>query len=186
MKFSLLFIFSCFVFAGCNNETKTAEAKTDSTAKDNTAKKETLTYPFTPKYSLNWEPGDEKNAVIALTSLKKFVDGDVKGSLEYFADSVEFFADKFHFVGKKDSLEKIMTPMRADAVKMSLVPDTWITTYYPDQKSTWVTVWSTQTWTDKKGKVDSVYLTDDILMKEGKILQVDEKQRLFAAPMAKK
>ena len=185
MKLTLLLI-ACIVFIGCNSETKPAEAKTDSTAKDNTAKKETLTYPFTPKYSLNWEPGDEKNAVLALTSFKKYIDGDVKGAFEYFADSIEFYGDKFHFKGKKDSLEKMMIPMRAEAVTMSLEPDTWLTVYYPDKKDTWVTIWSTQKWTDKKGKMDSVYLADDVLIRDGKILQIDEKQRLFPQPMAKK
>jgi hypothetical protein len=181
MKLSLFFIFLCIVFFGCNSEPKPTAAKTDSTEK-----KETLTYPFTAKYSLNWQPGDEKNAVLVLNCIKKYVDGDVKGSFAYFADSIEFLGDKFHFVGKKDSLEAIMTPMRADAVSMSLQPDTWLTTYYPDKNDTWVTVWSTQKWTDKKGKMDSVYLTDDVLVKDGKITQVDEKQRLFPEPMPKK
>jgi hypothetical protein len=181
MKQSLLLIFSCFIFFGCNNGAKQKETKTDSTTK-----KETLTYPFTAKYSLNWQPGDEKNAVLVLNSIKKYVDGDVKGCFAYFADSVEFIADKFHFVGKKDSLEAIFTPMRSDAVSMSLQPDTWLTAYYPDKNETWVTVWATQKWTDKKGKTDSVYLTDDVLVKDGKITEVDEKQRLFPAPYKKK
>lgn len=177
----LLLTFLSVVILSCNNETKPVESKTDSAAK-----KETYDYPYTPKYSLNWQPGDEKNAVLVLNSIKKYVDGDVKGSFDYFADSIEFIADKFHFNGKKDSLMAIMVPMRADAVSMSLVPDTWLTAYYPDKGDTWVTVWSTQKWTDKKGKTDSVYLTDDVLVKNGKIVQVDEKQRLFPESKSKK
>ena len=76
--------------------------------------------------------------------------------------------------------------MRADAVAMSFQPDTWLTAYYPDKNDTWVTVWSSQKWTGKKGKTDSVYITDDVLVKDGKITQVDEKQRLFPEPKAKK
>jgi hypothetical protein len=169
------------VFAGCGSGTKQEEPKTDSTMK-----KETLVYPLKAKYSLHWQPGDEKYAVLALTSFKKFVDGDVKGSFEYFADSVEFTADKFHFVGKKDSLEAIMIPMRAEIASMTVEPDTWITTYYPDKGITWVTLWSTQKWTDKKGKMDSLYLVDDIQIWDGKITQVDEKQRRFPDPGSKK
>ena len=174
-------IFLSIVFLSCNNESKPAEAKTDSTAK-----KETYDYPFTAKYSLNWQPGDEKNAVMVLNSFKKYIDGDVKGSFDYFADSIEFIADKFHFLGKKDSLMAIMMPMRADAATMSLQPDTWLTAYYPDKGDTWVTIWSTQKWTDKKGKTDSLYLVDDVLIKNGKIAQIDEKQRMFPEPKAKK
>jgi hypothetical protein len=181
MKQTPLLFFACIVIFGCTNGPKQDEAKTDSTAI-----KETLTYPFTAKYSLNWKPGDEKNAVLVLNALKKYIDGDVKGSATYFADSIEFIADKFHFVGKKDSLVAIMTPMRAFATSLSIQPDTWLTAYYPDKNETWVTIWYTQTWTDKKGKTDSVYLTDDVLVKEGKIAQIDEKQRQFPEPPKKK
>jgi hypothetical protein len=181
MKKILALVFISAAFFGCGSEPKKDEAKTDSTAK-----KEPLVYPFTAKYSLNWQPGDEKNAVLALTSFKKYVDGDVKGAFDYFADSIEFIADKFHFVGKKDSLVAMMIPMRAEMTSMSVQPDTWLTAYYPDKNETWVTVWSTQTWTDKKGKTDSVYLVDDILIKDGKIHEVDEKQREFPVPKMKK
>jgi hypothetical protein len=135
---------------------------------------------------LNWQTSDEKNAVLVLTSLKKFVDGDVKGSFAYFADSIEFIADKFHFNGRKDSLETMMTPINAQMETMSIQPDTWLTVYYPGKKDTWVTVWSTQKWTDKKGKTDTIYLVDVILVKDGKIAQIDEKQRQFPEPVAKK
>jgi hypothetical protein len=181
MKKTLLLVLLSVAFLGCGNQPKQEESKTDSTAK-----KEPLVYPFTAKYSLNWQPGDERNAVLALTSFKKYVDGDVKGAFDYFADSIEFIMDKFHFVGKKDSLVTMMIPMRAAIASMSVQPDTWITTYYPDKKDTWVTIWSTQKWTDKKGKTDSVYLVDDILIKDGKILEVDEKQREFPVPKMKK
>jgi hypothetical protein len=182
MKQSLLFIFLSVVFFGCGSEPKQDQPKTDSAA----AKKGPLVYPFTAKYSLNWQPGDEKNAVLALTAFKKYVDGDVKGCFEYFADSIQFIADKFYFKGKKDSLVAMMTPMRAELASMSVQPDTWLTTYYPDKDDTWVTVWSTQKWTDKKGKMDSIYFVDDILIKDGKIAEVDEKQRQYPVPKMKK
>jgi len=181
MKQSFILILSSIILFGCNNGPNQEVSKTDSTAK-----KETLTYPYTAKYSLNWQPGDEKYALLVLNCYKKYIDGDVKGSFAYFADSIEFIADKFHFVGKKDSLEAMMTPMRANMASMSLQPDTWITTYYPDKNDTWVTVWSTQKWTDNKGKTDSVYLVDDILVKDGKIAQIDEKQRQYPQPKMKK
>jgi hypothetical protein len=182
MKQHLPAILLCIIIFSCNTPAKTDDVKTDTSA----AKKEALVYPFVPKYGINWQPGDEKNAVIALTAFKKYLDGDVKGCFENFADSIEFIADKFHFKGKKDSLMAMMIPMRAQSASMSAAVDTWLTSYYPDYKDTWVTVWSTQTWTDKKGKTDSVVLVDDIQMRDGKILQIDEKQREFPEPMKKK
>jgi hypothetical protein len=63
--------------------------------------------------------------------------------------------------------------------------DSWMTVYYPDKKDTWVTLWYTEKMTDKKGNQDSVYYVDDVLVKDGKILEYDEKQRLFPAPEKK-
>jgi len=181
MKQILVLTFLSVVLFGCNSPAKTDEVKSDSTAKT-----EPLVYPYAAKYSLNWQPGDEKNAVIALNSFKKFSDGDVKGCFSYFADSVEFIADKYYFKGKKDSLMVSMNAMRADLASMSVEPDTWITTYYPDKKDTWVTIWSTERYTDKKGKVDSMYLVDDVQVKDGKITVIDEKQRAYPEPKTKK
>jgi hypothetical protein len=69
--------------------------------------------------------------------------------------------------------------MRKASVSVSKNFDTWITRYYPDKNETWVTLWYTEIMTDKKGKVDSIYYTDDVLVKNGKILVYDEKQRRF-------
>jgi len=181
MKHFLPLLLFAVILVSCNNETQTAAQKTDSTAA-----KETLNYPFTPKYSINWQPGDEKNALLVLTAFKKYFDGDVAGSLDYFSDSIEFIADKFYFNGKKDSLKTLFTSMRSQIGTMSADIDTWLTAYYPDKKDTWVTVWYKEKWTDKKNKVDSGYYVDDVLVKDGKIREFDEKQRLYPEPKPKK
>ena len=152
-----------------------SEAKTDSAVT-----KEQLSYPFTAKYSINWRPGDEKNALLVLNCLKKYVDGDIKGCISYFADTSEFIADKFYFKGSRDSLENVIRSMRHASAAVSKNFDSWMTLYYPDKDDTWVTLWYTEKMTDKQGKVDSIYYTDDVLVKNGKILLYDEKQRLFA------
>ena len=181
MKKFLLFILpGLFLLACSNNEPKLAEAKTDSTVK-----KEPLNYPYTAKYSLNWQPGDEKNAVIVLNSIKKYMDGDIKGSFSDFGDSITFIADKFLFTGTKDSLLGVMTPMRAQVASMTFEPDTWLTAYYPDKQDTWVTIWGVQKWTLKNGKTDSFYIAEDVRLKDGKILEIDEKMRLFPVPKKK-
>jgi uncharacterized protein YcfL len=181
MKHLMLISLVCFLLFACNNEPKSTAEKTDSTAK-----KEVLNYPFTAKYSLNWQPGDEKNALLVLNSLKKFVDGDVAGAVDAFADTVEFIADKFDFRGTKDSLKSIFKMQREMTSSMEVQPDTWLTVYYPDSNQTWVTIWYKQIWTDKKGKKDSAYLTDDILVGNNKILEIDEKQRLYPEAKPKK
>jgi hypothetical protein len=174
MKQFLLVIGLCTGGLGCNTEPKPGTSEMDSTIL-----KGTTIYPFTPKYSLKWQAGDEKNALIVLNCLKHYVDGDIRGALNDFADTVDFIGDKFHFSGSKDSLKPILDATRSEMVSVSKVFDTWMTTYYPDKKDTWVTLWYTEKWTDKKGKVDSLYYADDVLIKNGKIVVYDEKQRRF-------
>ena len=144
--------------------------------------KEPIIYPFTPKYSLNWQPGDEKNALVVLNCLKHYVDGDIKGALADFADTVDFYADYFHFRGSKDSLRQILGAARNELASVSKSFDTWITVYYPEKDDNWVTLWYTETWTDKKGKTGSLNYVDDVLIKNGKIREYDEKIRHFPPP----
>jgi len=135
---------------------------------------------------LNWQPGDEKNALIVLNCLKNYVSGDMNGALANFADTVLFLGDDFHFSGSKDSLKTIISAESNELASVSKVFDTWLTTYYPDKDDTWVTLWYTETWTDKKGKTDSLYYTDDVLIKNGKIKKYDEKIRHFPKTVVKK
>lgn len=170
----VLFVFLVVIF-GCNSNSTQPTVKTDSAVTS-----EPLSYPFTPKYSINWRPGDERNALLVLNCLKKYVDGDIKGCVSYFADTSEFVADKFYFRGRRDSLESVIGAMRNASTSVSKNFDSWMTLYYPDKDATWVTLWYTEVMTDKQGKVDSIYYTDDVLVKNGKILHYDEKQRLYA------
>jgi hypothetical protein len=174
MKTLLLAIAVCLMLCGCKNGTKTPAETKDS-----------LHFPFKAKYSIHWQPGDEKNALLVLNCLKKYVEGDIKGCTAYFADTAEFIADKFHYRGSRDSLAKVIGDMRNASASVSKTFDSWMTLYYPDKKDTWVTLWYTEKTTDKKGKTDSVYFTDDVLVKDGKIVLYDEKQRLFPEPAKK-
>ncbi|QHS54320.1 hypothetical protein GWR56_01715 [Mucilaginibacter sp. 14171R-50] len=169
MKQILALAILAFALISCKQTNTTGQTKADTVS--------TLNYPFKPKYSIKWEKGDEKNAQIVLNCLKKYVDGDIKGAVASFADTVTFLADNFAFTGKKDSLANIIGQMRGDLVSVSKEFESWMTTYYPDKKDTWVTLWYMEKWTDKKGKTDSLYYTDDVLLKNGKIVLYDEKIR---------
>jgi hypothetical protein len=177
MKQTLLLFALCAVLFSCKSKPGTDVAAGDTTAK--------LNYPFKPRYSINWQPGDEKNALMVLNCLKKYVDGDIKGCVENFADTSEFIADQFYFKGSKDSLIKMITDMRAASTTISKDFDSWMTLYYTDKKETWVTLWYTERMTDKNGKKDSVYYVDDVMIKDGKIRIYDEKMRRFAPPAKK-
>ena len=179
MKQALLILAFCAAISGCKSKSSPDAA---STGTDTTTK---LNYPFTPKYSIKWQPGDEKNSLLVLNCLKKYVEGDIKGCAEAFADTAEFIGDQFYFKGNKDGLVKMLTDMRSASATVSKEFDSWMTTYYPDKKDTWVTLWYTEKMTGKNGKKDSIYYVDDVLVKDGKIRIYDEKMRRFAPPVKK-
>jgi hypothetical protein len=182
MKQTLFLATLCVVILlSCQSESKPAVVKSDSAVA-----KEPIAYPFTAKYSLNWQPGDEKNALIVLNCLKHYVDSDMKGAFVDFADTVDFYSDGFHFKGSKDSLQTIIGTERNALASVSKSFDTWLTAYYPDNGENWVTLWYTETTTNKKGKTDSLFYVDDVLIKNGKILEYDEKIRHFPKAAAKK
>jgi hypothetical protein len=177
MKRALYLLTICIILYSCWGKPATDQPKSD-TAKIN--------FPFKPKYSINWQMGDPKNALIVLNCLKSYVAGDIKGAMQNFADTVQFVSDGFFFRGKKDSLATILAQTRNELATVTKEFDSWVTTYCPDKKDTWVTLWYTEKWTDKKGKKDSLYYVDDVLLRDGKILLYDEKSRHFPTPPVKK
>jgi hypothetical protein len=174
MKHTLLLMITVSVLGSCHSGSSSSLAGTDSLKA-----KAPLDYPFKARYSITWQPGNDSNALVVLNCLKKYVDGDVKGCASYFADTAEFIADKVHFRGSRDDLGKLILSMRSASATVSKEFDSWMSVYYPDKDANWVTLWYTEKMTDQKGKVDSIYYTDDVLVKNGKILLYDEKQRQF-------
>ncbi|RCH55606.1 hypothetical protein DJ568_06855 [Mucilaginibacter hurinus] len=142
---------------------------------------DSLNYPFKTNYGINWVKGDEKNALVVLNYLKKYVDGDIKGGLQNFADTVIFTSDNFYYEGTRDSLAIILSAERAKQVTVLKDFETWLTAYYPDKDDTWVTLWYTEKWTDKTGKQDSLNYIDDVLVKDGKIVKYQENVRHYVS-----
>ena len=177
MKYLLLLTIVGLLFFSCRDSHSVRFEKTDATK---------LNYPFRPGYSINWQPGDEKNALIVLNSLKKYTAGDIKGAFENYADTVTFLGDNFYFKGKKDSLIKIFARERGKYASLTEDFASWITVYYPDKKCNWVSVWFTEKWTDKKGIKDSMFFADVVQVQNGKIIQYNENVRHFVTPTAKK
>jgi hypothetical protein len=50
-----------------------------------------------------------------------------------------------------------------------------------DKNLEFVSVWYKEIWEDAKGKKDSLFQMDDLQMKHGKIIDIDEKSRKYPA-----
>jgi ketosteroid isomerase-like protein len=53
----------------------------------------------------------------------------------------------------------------------------WESVISTDKKEEWVTVWYTQHWETKKGEKDSSAIINDMRLKDGKIIRLNEYTR---------
>lgn len=63
---------------------------------------------------------------------------------------------------------------------MSIKMNDWESVISKDKKTEYVSLWYKEITTDRNGKVDSVECMDDMEIKNGKIVSLNEKQRHYA------
>ena len=171
---------SAIAFASCNDAgTETKEAMKDSTSKDSTtaAPAVVMNYPYTIDHPDNWEMGSNANTMVALSALKAFENGNVAESMKYFGDSTHIQFDGLDKTMSNDSLKAMFTQWRGGIKSMSIRMDDWESVISKDKKDEWVTFWYREKWEDMKGKKDSADYINDLKIKDGKIVRLDEYTR---------
>jgi hypothetical protein len=164
---------------------KKGEGTTTDSSKAGMESSEDVTYPYTlDKPYKNWQTGSKKNTMIVLNMLKAWETKNITECASYFGDSVELYFDYYHKVMKHDSIPTMLERSLEDYTTVNLKMEDWESVISDDKKHEWVTVWYKQTWTDKKGKVDSLAIINDAKIVDGKIAIFDEKIRHF--PTSKK
>jgi hypothetical protein len=159
---------------------KKGESTTTDSAKAGMESTEDVTYPYTlDKPYKNWKPGDKKNTMVLLNMLKAWETKNVTECASYFGDSVDLAVDYYHKVIKHDSIPAMLERSWADYENLKIKMDDWESVISEDKKDEWVTVWYKQSWTDKKGKADSLAIVNDAKIVNGKIIVFDEKVRHF-------
>lgn len=150
-----IYLFTAIAFLGaCNsNADKSSKMETEKAADSSMAKTESLTYPYTPDYSSNFEIGDPKNAQTLLELYRNFDNNTLDNSKSAFADNdTMYFSNGGMFAGSRDSLFAIANKMRG---QMGTVVDSvhaWVALRSKDKKDEWVLIWSREISTDAKGK----------------------------------
>lgn len=165
-----------FAFSSCNNQpTESKEAMKDSSTA--TASSAIMNYPYTIEHPDNWDRGSTANTMIALSALKAFENGNVAESVKYFGDSVRLQFDGLDKTMSADSLREMFTKLRNNMKSMKVKMDDWESVISKDKKDEWVTLWYRQKWEDAKGNKDSADFVDDLKIKDGKIIRLDEYTR---------
>ena len=186
MKRFLLWSFVLASFSACQNQggqTTSTESKPDTTK---AAPAEEIHYAYTVDHPAdNWDRGSQKNVELVLNALKAWETGNMDESLKYFGDSVQLSADHFDAKLSKDSLGAMFKRGRSDIASVQIQMEDFESVISKDKSHEYVGLWYIQKWTDKKGKTDSVYHMDDLRIKDGKIIGLDEKTRHYPAPAKK-
>ena len=179
-----IFFYACLALAaaGCNNSAEDKTAKPAEAAGTTAAPAEKMEYPYTLSEPYkNWQPGDQKHAVMVMKSLKGFETGDMAACMAGFADSVELRFDGYRAKLSHDSLMKQFTAQRANYASMVITMGDWESVISSDKKEEWVTLWYKQVETGKNGKVDSMSVVDDAKIVNGKVVLLDEKIQHYPA-----
>lgn len=170
-----------FLLAGialsCNDKgSASKDAMKDSAA--TTATSSTVkNYPYTIEHPDNWEIGSTDNTLIALSSLKAWEEGKIDESLKYFGDSIRVKFDGMNKKIPKDSLKVMFTNGWNSYKTINVKMYDWESVVSKDKSEEWVSLWYTQSWETKKGVKDSSGIYNDLQIKNGKIIRLDEYTR---------
>lgn len=173
----ILYLFAAVaMMVSCKNAASTTAAKTDTAA-----------MPYKAVYSNNIAFSDStKNVRAVLQSLKDWEDNKLANAPAYFADTVAMdFWNGTSIKMKRDSLTLISQKYRDSLASSKIEVAVHLNLHLNDKNEDWVCVWYKQIDTYKNGKVDSAEYQDDNLLKNGKIVYVDDKRRTLK-PAAKK
>ncbi len=178
MKQFMLISCLAFVLASCNeagNDKKDSEPTKVEGVKIDEPK---LPFPLEQPYK-NWQIGNTENVVAAMNTMKAYIDKDFSALAAGIGDSLELNFDYLHVKMSRDSAINFFKADRPKYNDLSVTMYDYVSVISADKKSEWVTLWYKQSWKNEKGVPDSMAVTDDIRMENGKMVELDEKTSHF-------
>jgi len=112
-------------------------------------------------------------------TLKDFENWNIEACMKSFADSVRLQFDELDQKLPRDSVQKMFTADRSNLKSMKIDMHDFETVKSTATGKQYVSLWYVQKWEDLKGAMDSVSVMDDLEIKDGKIISIDEKRRRF-------
>ena len=96
-----IYLFAAIAFlASCNPRTDKSKTEAEKAPDPGQAKQESMTYPFTPDYSADFEIGDTKNAQTILNLYQNWDNNTLDNSKSSFAETdTMYFSDGTMFAG---------------------------------------------------------------------------------------
>ncbi len=178
----LFFIIAPLCFLACKEKSvENSSTTADSTSNTMAATSTTTTTPDYP-YKIDnpdyWEINTNTNTMSALSALKAWENRDMAKSSGYFADSIKLEFDGPSMMVTRDSLLKIFSRDTSSIKSVRIDMEDWESVISKDKAMEWVTIWYKQTIEDRKGKIDSMQIVNDLQFdKNGKIKRLSEYKR---------
>lgn len=172
----ILFIcLMAIMVTACNNESSTVS---DATAKDTSAAMtQSMDYPYKIDKPDNWETGSQQNTANALKALKAWENKNYDESMQYFADSVHVRFDNYDKKIPNGELKAMFIQGDGNVKSHTIKMEDWESVVSKNKKDEYVTIWYRQYNEGNDGTKDSVDIINDVKMKNGKIIQLDEYKR---------
>jgi hypothetical protein len=178
MKQFIVIICLGVALAACNNADKDNKDSGLTKVEGVPIAEVKMPFPMDSAYR-NWQMNSSDNAVIAMNALKAFVDKDYTALAALTGDSLELYFDYLHETLSRDSAIKMFTAMRAQYNDLTIKMYDYESVISADKNYEWVTMWYKESWKNDKGIADSLSITNDIRMKNGKMVELDEKSNHF-------
>ncbi len=175
MKKITFFLMVAIASSCSSNSTDSKE--TNKEAATSTANETTPAYPYTIKQPDNWGVGSTANTMTALTSIKKWEEGNMDESIKYFADTVRVQFDGLDKSVPRDTLKNMLAGLWNSYKTVNIKMEDWESVISKDKKQEWVTMWYTEHWETKNGVKDSAAIINDLQIVNGKIVRLDEYTR---------
>jgi hypothetical protein len=149
-----IYLFAAIAFlVACTSGADKSKTEAMTASDSDSAKQESLTYPFTPDYSSNFEIGDAKNAQTLLQLYQNWDNNTLDNSKSSFAEiDTMYFSDGSMFAGSRDSLFAVANRMRGQMGSVVDSVHAWVPLRSKDKKEDWVLIWTREISTDLKGK----------------------------------
>ena len=177
-----LMVITClaFMMASCNDADKDKKDSGLTKVEGVPIAEVNLPFPLMGPYR-NWQIGSTENVAAAMNGLKTFIDKDYTAMAGTIGDSLYVDFDNYQAKLSHDSAMSMFTAMRPQYNDLKITMYDYISVISADKKDEWVTLWYKQWWKIDKGVADSMNVTDDIKLKNGKMIELDEKTSHFQA-----
>jgi len=140
-----------------------------------------LDYAYTKTSKANYVMGDPAQVQMVLKSLKAFETNNTNELVSDFGDTVELYFDNYYAKVSRDSAKTILTNNRNMYDTYNINMHDWETVKSTNTDDEWVSLWYTEIYKEKGGKLDSINIMDDIKIKNGKIVEISGYVRRFPA-----